>query len=106
MIVGSKTTTAVLSGVMLLLAPAVQAKTWYTLDDSYQCVNMGSPADRIRKLASEGIQAVPSDNHLNGAVSVQYQNEEGGTTGFFFYPNKMDCDEMAKIFLPIDAKYE
>ncbi|MGG2399971.1 hypothetical protein ACJRW5_23800 [Pseudomonas sp. SH1-B] len=91
--------------VFLLVASNADAKTWFTVDDSYQCKNLGSPADHVRRLASRGIHATPSDDYRDGIVAVKYETADG-TTGNFFYPSKELCEDMVRMMMPVDSKYE
>ncbi len=79
------------------LASNAEVKTWYTLDDYNKCVNLGSPADKLRQLAAQGIIATPSDNYRDGVVAVKYKTANGIEKGTFYYPTKALCDEMARI---------
>lgn len=97
---------AVVAG-SIAFASVAHAKTWYTPNENYQCVNLGSPADRVRQLAAQGIEAKPNDGgYQEGIVSVKYQNAKGETTGQFFFRTKEQCEHMMSITVPVDSKYE
>jgi hypothetical protein len=92
--------------MVCLLVPSVsEAKTWFSTDDNFQCVNLGSPADHVRRLAGRGIQATPSDDYRDGIVAVKYETADG-TAGSFFFPSKALCEDMVRMMMPVDSKYE